>query len=193
MAACKFWIAFLDQQPEMYTTLDDFNEKGKKVHIWGDAAGKTRWIAAVINCDGHWRWTRWRCFDKRWKDLLLRDNDQINVQELLSVVLAVKTFENDLRGRLWFHWCDNDGITHTMVHGSATSGDINNIAGKMLLDIANLRAGINIERVESAANIADGPTRDFMVQVNRLEAQEIPPVMPQWIDNIWQPILSLVV
>ena len=103
--------------------------------------------------------------------LLLRDNDQINVRELLSVVLAVKTFEKDLRGRLWFHWCDNDGITHAMIHGSATSGDINNITGNNWLDIANLRAGMHIERVESAANIADGPTIDFMVQVNRLGAQ----------------------
>ena len=157
-----------------------------------DAAGKTRWIAAVINCDGHWRWTRWRCPDKLWQDLLLRDNDQINVQKLLSVVLAVQIFENDLRGRLWFHWCDNDGITHTMINGSATNGDINIITEKIWLDIANLRASMHIERVQRAANIADGPTRDFMVQVNRLGAQEVPPVMPQWIDHIWQPILSLV-
>ena len=53
LAACKFWIAFLDKQPEMYTTLDEFNGKRKKVHSWGDAIGKTLWIAAVINCDGH--------------------------------------------------------------------------------------------------------------------------------------------
>ena len=71
------------------------------------------------------------------------------------------------------------------------SGDINNITGKICLDIANLRAGMHIERVESAANIADGPTRDFMVHVNRFKAHEVPPVMPRWIVNIWQPILSL--
>ena len=75
-----------------------------------------------------------------------------------------------------------------MIHGSATSGDINNITGKIWLDIANLRAGMHIERVESAANIADGPTRDFMVQANRFGAQEVPPVMPQWIEHIWQQI-----
>ena len=68
LAACQFWIAFLDKQPEMYTTVDEYNGKRKKVHTWGDAAGKTRWIAAVINCDGHWRWTRWRCPDKCWQD-----------------------------------------------------------------------------------------------------------------------------
>ena len=64
-----------------------------------------------------------------WDQLLLRDNDQINVQELLSIVLAVYTFETEIRNRLWFHWCDNDGITCTMVNGSATSGDINMITG----------------------------------------------------------------
>ena len=44
-------ILALGKQPGMCTTFDEFNGKMKKVHTWGDAAGKTRWIAAVINCD----------------------------------------------------------------------------------------------------------------------------------------------
>ena len=46
-AACQFWIAFLDKQPEMFITLDEHNGGRKKVHTWGDAAGESRWIAAV--------------------------------------------------------------------------------------------------------------------------------------------------
>ena len=79
-----------------------------------------------------------------------------------------------------------------MVNGSATSGDINMITGKIWLRIASLRSALHIERVESAANVADGPTREFFVHLKTLGATEVEPRMPKWIESLWAPLVSLV-
>jgi hypothetical protein len=191
-AAAQFWISYIKLQPMMYRTLSEWQGHRPSVYTWGDAAGVSRWIASVICVDKCWKWCRWLCPQSLWDQLLYRENKQINVQELLSIVLTVYTFQNDIKGRLWCHWCDNDGITATMLQGSACSGDVNQITGKVWLKIASLRSALHLERVESLANVADGPTRDSFKHLEDLKATEVKPIMPWWIDNVWQPISELV-
>ena len=41
-------------------------------------------------------------------------------------------------------------------------------------------------RVESKANIADGPTRDDFEHLTALQAVFVEPVLPPWIYEIWE-------
>ena len=175
----------------MYKTLGEWRGERPSVYTFGDAAGVSRWIASVICVDGVWKWCRWKCPQLLWDQLQIRDNNQINVQELLSIVLTVFTFKEEIRGRLWHHWCDNDGITATMLQGSSCCGDLNQITGKIWLTVASLRAALHLERVESLANVADGPTRNSFWHLNKLRATEVQPIMPWWIKDVWQPITSM--
>ncbi len=61
----------------------------RHARIWVDAAGETRWLAAVLWLDGVFYWTRWRCDDALWSQLLHGLDHNIGTQEMLAVILAL--------------------------------------------------------------------------------------------------------
>ncbi len=60
--------------------------------------------------------------------------------------------------------------------------------GQLWLEFAFSRTGYSGHRVESKANLADGPTRDFFEVLTRLEAVYVEPVLPAWVFDLWGPI-----
>ena len=58
-------------------------------------------------------------------------------------------------------------------------------SGLRWLGYAGLDCDLHVARVESKANIADGPSRDEFCFLNDLGAVYVPPVLPSWIDDIW--------
>ena len=59
------------------------------------------------------------------------------------------------------------------------------MVGRFWQVVASQRWGVLACRVESKANIADGPIRDRLDEVEALVAQWSPPVLLRWLLNLW--------
>ena len=193
MEACAWWIWYLLEAPSTTLTLEHWHDHNI-VRSWSDAAGKTRRVAAVIGLvvDGKYTflYTTWTCTDELWEQLLVRANDQIAPQELLSVILTLHTFKHLLKGKWWLHWGDADGVTRMLLRGSASvgAGDMNMITARFWQDVVLTQCSFYMHRVSIHCNIADGPSRDFFEQMEQLNATYVDPIMPKWIGKIWQPL-----
>ena len=51
--------------------------------------------------------------------------------------------------------------------------------------VAWLRVDVAFVRVESKANVADGPTRDFLDVLVALGAVRLPALLPGWLNALW--------
>ena len=61
------------------------------------------------------------------------------------------------------------------------------IVGRLWLSLAAREVNLFVERVESAANIADGPTRHSAEHLHELGARWVAPVWPELVNDIWTP------
>ena len=77
---------------------------------WTDAAGASRVVAAVLHVDHKWRWSRDVVPDHVWNTLTPRGDNQIGLQELLAVTIAITTFASVLCGAKVSSYIDNDGV-----------------------------------------------------------------------------------
>ena len=102
---------------------------------------------------------------------------------MLAVVLALGTFELQLREALVLLFVDNDGVRESLMRGSSRAAEVNMLAGSTWLQLASWRTALYTARVESKANVADGPTRDDLSLVARLSATFVQPV---WLSWAWQ-------
>ena len=155
------------------------------VVTWSDAAGASRWVAAVASVNGEYFWTRMQTPDVVWKLLLDRGDNQIGFQELLGLLLAWGTFHHMLKGALWIAFVDNDGVLHAVTRGGGGGPESFACIGKFWLELASSQTDLHCARVESAANIADGPTREQCELVGQLKAKWVPPILPPWVRNMW--------
>ena len=153
---------------------------------WTDAAGVSRWVAAVVCLPGgSFVYTRCKVPEVVWSQLLPREDHQIGMQELLAVPLLLATFGDRLRMKLLTVAIDSQGVLGSMVSGRAGAADMNLSVGQTWLQAAELGVGINFVRVEPASNLADGPTRDHFEYLNQLGAVEVPPRWPAWVYELW--------
>jgi hypothetical protein len=155
------------------------------VRTWSDAAGVSRWVAAVAEVDGKFLWTRVRTPDCIWDQLLERGDQQIGVQEMLGVALAWGTFRSRLHGALWTAYVDNQGVLGAILKGGSGAPEVNMAVGHLWLDLAACTVGLHVARVESKANVADGPSRDEFSELDRLGATYVEPELPQWAYDLW--------
>jgi len=180
--AMQWFIVYLDQRP---TSLRRGLAQRRLITTWHDAAGSTRWVAAILRVGDSYLWTRIRTPQHLWDQLTPREDSQIGFQELLGIVLLLGTFEQYLAGALWVSFGDNDGITHAIAKGGGHSEESNMTIGKLWLSVASLDIDLHVARVESAANIADGPSRDDLSLVRELQATFVEPILPHWIHDLW--------
>ena len=120
-----------------------------------------------------------------WGQFLTRNDDQIAMQELLAVPLAYATFGRLLAGAFWLLCVDNQGVLHALLKGRAGADDLNNAVGQVWLDMAEAGIALHVLRVESLANVADGPTRHDLSLLSELGAEFVEPVLPSWVYNLW--------
>ncbi|CAK0791838.1 unnamed protein product, partial [Prorocentrum cordatum] len=170
LQAAAWWLEYLAEVPAIVHSVPDATRR--HVHLWTDAAGASRWLAAVLRVDRRWLFTRTQLGESIWRQLLPRGNHHIGLQELLAVPLAYETFSDLLRGALVTVSIDNQG-------------DANLVVGKVWLDVARYQIGLHAVRVESHANVADDPTRDEWSLLRELGAVFRAPQMPSWAANIW--------
>ena len=88
-----------------------------RVVTWSDAAGASRWVAAVVQVGGRFWWSRLQTPASVWNLLLDRGDNQIGFQELLGVLFVWETFKHMLQGALWLAFVDNDGVLHSLTRG----------------------------------------------------------------------------
>jgi hypothetical protein len=180
--AMRWFITYLALRPPAVLKS---NEPRPLVVSWADAAGASRWVAAVIRVNNSFYWTRIQTPQHIWDQLAPRDDSQIGFQELLGVVLILGTFGAFLEGSLWVGFGDNDGVTYALAKGGGHSLECNLVIGKCWLQIAAFNTDLHAARVESHANIADGPTRDHFDCLTSLNAIYVEPKLPEWIHDVW--------
>ena len=100
-------------------------------------------------------------------------------------MLLLGAFPEVLNGAAWVSFGDNDGITHAMAKGGGHNDECNIIIGKIWLEVAALDTDLHVARVESKANIADGPSRDDFSMLQTIGARFVQPRLPEWIHDIW--------
>ena len=123
--------------------------------------------------------------DHLWNQMLLRHDNQITVQEMLAVVLLMGTFRDVLRGALLLLFIDSDGVRHALQRGTGGPPEVALLVGKFWLEAAELHLGAYTARVESKANIADGPTREDVSVLLSLHATQHRAVWPEWAQSLW--------
>ena len=93
------------------------------VHIYADARGAPPRIAAVVLVDGK----AFFCDQEPPGEVLAcfqsREDNQIMGLELLSLALALCSFEEHIAGRRVFLWSDNTGAEHAAATGRARAFD----------------------------------------------------------------------
>ena len=117
---------------------------------------------------------------------LPRGDNQIGMLELLAPILAVGTWPETFCNVLWTAWIDNQGVLHNLLKGCSLPEDANVLIGRLWLSLASGNTSLYVERVESKSNVADGPTRNDLSDVTRLDASFCEPVWPEWVSEIWK-------
>jgi hypothetical protein len=94
-------------------------------------------------------------------------------------------------GSFWFfvgwplrhRWCASCALQKRQAqHGN------NLLIGIVWLHLADADCDLCVGRVESKANIADGPTRDYLFDLEALGAVFVSPSLPEWIQDVWNPM-----
>jgi len=183
-AACKWICQYLLTRPaSVYRSI---NETRQKVTTWSDASGKDRWLAVVVCVDGRYLWTRCQIQQDLIDVFIPREDNYIGLLELLAPILAWATFRAELQGRLWSAFIDNQGVVHNLFKGTAASEEADFLVGKLWLELAVSETALFVQRVESKANVADDPTRNSTVFLEKLGACWKEPALPRWIHDIWR-------
>ena len=90
---------------------------------------------------------------------------------MLAVCLLVSTFRELIRNTLRHLYVDNNGVVYSVIRGSGQAPEINLMVGHFWLEMSELSCCPRVFRVESEANVADGPTRDSLyLLVNTFKA-----------------------
>ena len=76
-------------------------------------------------------------------------------------------------------------VTHAITNEGGHYSECNLLIRKLVLHVAECDSDLHVARVESKANIADGPTRNFLDDLIALNAQFASPVLPSWAVDVW--------
>ena len=158
----------------------------RHVQAWTDAAGASRWLAAVVHVEGRFFWTRTRVPEEIWVQFLPREDEQIGGQELMAVPLLLATFKHLLHSALVTLAVDNMGVVGNLIKGRGSAEDHNCAIARVWLDVAACGIALHVVKVDTACNLADGPTRDEFRLLSRLGAVWVDPQWPAWAAYFWK-------
>ena len=183
LRACRFFILYLDR----YTSLRDVQVGPRpRLVAWTDAAGPTRTVACFLRLGaGVWRWTEWTAPAEVIARLLPRDDHQIQFLEMAGLVIMLFTFREYLPLTRLTAWQDNAAVLHATLNGGGRAAEVNVLVGGFWAEAARLRCDVALGRVESAANVADGPTRGCYAWARKLNAVYVAPRVPPFLVDPW--------
>ena len=100
----------------------------------------------------------------------------IGQAELLPVIVAQRTWRARWTGRRVLVFVDNDSARHALIRGGSPSLASAHLVSEFWRTETALVAYAWIERVPSASNIADGPSRLRFSQIRELGGRPVSPV-----------------
>ena len=142
--------------------------------------------SAVVLAHGKWYYIAMVVPDSVWDQLLPRRDEQIMMQEFLAIPMLLATFSGILQSNLLMLAVDNQSVLGAMTSGSSGADDLNTGIGKTWLEVASQSISLHLVRVESKANVADGPSRDDLSYLEEMDAQFVEPVLPDWARTLWR-------
>ena len=96
--------------------------------------------------------------------------------EALAAPVALQTWGAQLRGQQIIHFIDNDAVASSLVRGYSAKSDSAWIISEYWSLAAALAIDPYIDRVESKSNLADGPSRFLLTEMEELHAKAVPAV-----------------
>ena len=119
---------------------------------------------------------------------LLKRKTQIVPFEALGALLLLICFRRDLSKCALRHFVDSDGAAGALIRGFSSAADIACIASAFWAVAAEARAAVFIDRVDSHANVADGPSRpekfDHLGDMRALGARWVHPPTHRFTDSV---------
>ena len=178
--AMGWWIQALENKVENTKQLSCRLEK---VDLFCDAASTPPKLAAVIFEDEKVpMFTRLDVEDKLIQKFETRKDNWIMGLEILAIILGLETFKERIKGKLLRIWTDNSGGEHSLRQGSSKTNDYNALVHFFWLTCQKLNIDVDIRRVPTDDNIADGPTRPTKAVnckiLHELDAVESSPKLP---------------
>ena len=181
--AASWWTKFLELKPSVRLAVSHTTRE--TVWAWTDARGEDPCLVVVLYARGSWHYTYLDAPPAVLDQLLQRQDSQINFLEMLAVLLFVTTFQNIICGTAAFVFIDNNSVLGSLLKGSSSAPEVNMLTGRIWLHAAEWSWAPIWARVESAANIADGPSRRDFTHVESRGAELVAPVLPQWLSTLW--------
>ena len=181
--AASWWTKYLELKPSIRLAVD--NTMRETVWAWTDASDEDPRLGVVVYARRRWYYTYLVAPPAVLDQLLHRQDSQINFLEMLAVLLFVTTFQDIICGTAAFVFIDNNSVSCSLLKGSSCAPEVNMLTGKIWLHAAEWSWVPIWARVESAANIADGPSRRVFSHVESIGAELVPPVLPQWLSILW--------
>ena len=165
-------------------TAINVHSQRKMVRAWTDASGKLRLISAVVLIDNIFWYTFAYVNDKVWNQLQVRRDNQIGVQEMLAVVLLLETFDEAIRDSMMLLWIDNKGVLGSLRKGASTCMEMSLMVARCWMKCAECNVDMHTWYVASKSNVADGPSRDDVSDMVRLNATFVKAKLPVWLDTL---------
>ena len=78
------------------------------------------------------------------------------------MILGLSTWLEDLKGAVVTICTDNEGVRYSLLSGTSKLPEVALSVARFWHVVSDVQIGVLIRRVESKANIADGPTRDVL-------------------------------
>ena len=186
--AAAWFHEYLQMGPKLFWEAHQLQRR--HLYMYTDAAGESRGLAAVLLGAGRPLLVMARTSQAVWDQLLPRGDHQIGIQELLAVLLGLYSLEDYLGDCMLSLYVDNDGVLGALLHGAGNAPETNIIVGRMWLWVAQQGIALWTFRVESAANVADAPSRgelDVLYDILGERPLIREPVWPEWLDDLWTP------
>ena len=157
-SALKWWLWVLKQdivQEKLWKTISS-----PPAHLFVDARSTPARCAAVLFIDGRTLYTDGAPAEQYMEQFQKRGDNQIMSLELLALVVGLSTFTEELKGRKVVLWSDNSGAESASRKGSASAWDQNLLVHSLWTHAFVNKMALWVERVASADNIADLPSRE---------------------------------
>jgi hypothetical protein len=104
---------------------------------------------------------------------------QITAFELWAAAVALLTFVVPDQLAV-HHYIDNGAALGCLIKAHSGTRDLNNIAGGVMHKCSLATCHAHFTFVKGKWNLADGPSRDWLVLLDELGAQEVEPIVPDW-------------
>ena len=77
-------------------------------------------------------------------------------------------------------------VLHAVTKGAGGGPEVHLLIGRLWLELAEGQVDLRVGRVESRANVSDGPSRDDLSLIALLKAMWVEPVLPEWVFQFWE-------